>query len=242
MKKALVLLSGLLLTAPVFAQQTTTPKPMKNIEVIGTSEIEETPDELYFNINLREFFKDEKNQRDKVTIDGLEKQLIAAVAAVGLPKANLSISGVSGYRNYQWPKPKKPAVFLERKEYVLKVADARRLDDLLAKVDERGIESVYMGRTERSDKEEIKKRVKVQAVKAAREKAALLAEALGQQLGEPIEVQEVDEGYVQPRPMMQYRTMAMAKNADAAAMGGESDLEYQKMKFSSRIRVVFAMK
>jgi uncharacterized protein len=93
-----------------FSQSTTTMQTekdvVKRIEVTGTAELEVIPDELYFSISLREYFKDEKNQRDKVGMETLEKQLIEAVKAAGLPKENLSVSGTSGYR--EWNNKKKP--------------------------------------------------------------------------------------------------------------------------------------
>ena len=92
----------------IFAQTANTVEKdlIKKIEVTGTAELEVVPDELYFSISLKEYFKDEKNQKDKVTLDILEKQLIDAVKSAGLPKENLSVSGVTGYR--EWTGKKKP--------------------------------------------------------------------------------------------------------------------------------------
>ena len=91
-------LSCLVLTTFVNSVGAQTPMPnqppIKKIEVTGTAEEEVVPDELYFTIALKEYFKDEKAQKDKVTIDVLERQLIAAVAKAGLPKEDLRIGGI----------------------------------------------------------------------------------------------------------------------------------------------------
>lgn len=236
-------LSLLLLTSFVGLAHAQTPMPtqppIKKIEVTGTAEEEVVPDELYFTISLKEYFKDEKNQRDKVAIDVLERQLIAAVAKAGLPKEDLRIGGISGYRNV-WPKPKKPAQFLEGKQYVLKLTNLNKVDGVLADVDPRGIENVYLSRTEYSKREQLKRDVKIKALKAAQEKAQYLAAAVNEQIADVLEIREVEEGYYAPQPMMMKATrMAEAELADGPA---ESELEFQKIKVTYRMQAVFRLK
>lgn len=234
-------LSALLLaaSASIFAQTTAVEKdPIKKIEVTGTAELEIVPDELYFTISLKEYFKDEKNQKDKVALETLEKQLIEAVKSAGLPKENLSISGVTGYR--EWTAKKKPQHFLAGKQFQLKLSNANNINDLMAKVDDRGIEYVNMSRVEHSKKEEFRRQVKVNALKAAKEKAGYLLESIGEKLGEVLEIHEVEEGNVYPMyKQAQYNVRMMA--ADAAPEGGEA-LEYQKIKYSYRMNATFRIK
>lgn len=234
-------ISALLLaaSASIFAQTTPVEKdPIKKIEVTGTAELEVVPDELYFTISLKEYFKDEKNQKDKVSLETLEKQLIDAVKSAGLPKENLSISGVTGYR--EWTGKKKPQHFLAGKQFQLKLSNANNINDLMAKVDDRGIEYVNMSRVEHSKKEEFRRQVKVNALKAAKEKAGYLLESIGEKLGEVLEIHEIEEGSVYPMyKQAQYNVRMMA--ADAAPEGGEG-LEYQKIKYSYRMNATFRIK
>jgi uncharacterized protein len=234
-------LSALLLaaSASIFAQTTAVEKdPIKKIGVTGTAELEIVPDELYFTISLKEYFKDEKNQKDKVALETLEKQLIEAVKSAGLPKENLSISGVTGYR--EWTGKKKPQHFLAGKQFQLKLSNANNINDLMAKVDDRGVEYVNMSRVEHSKKEEFRRQVKVNALKAAKEKAGYLLESIGEKLGEVLEIHEVEEGNVYPMyKQAQYNVRMMA--ADAAPEGGEG-LDYQKIKYSYRMNATFRIK
>ncbi|AXE19506.1 SIMPL domain-containing protein [Runella rosea] len=235
-------LSALLLaaSAATFAQTTTAVEkdPIKKIEVTGTAELEVVPDELYFTISLKEYFKDEKNQKDKVVLETLEKQLIEAVKSAGLPKENLSISGVTGYR--EWTGKKKPQHFLAGKQFQLKLSNANNINELMSKVDDRGVEYVNMSRVEHSKKEEFRRQVKVNALKAAKEKAGYLLESIGEKLGEVLEIHEVEEGSVYPMyKQAQYNVRMMA--ADAAPEGGEA-LEYQKIKYSYRMNATFRIK
>jgi uncharacterized protein YggE len=243
MKK--VFLLGALLTSSVlvpafsqvkYEQQIQVP----NIEVAGFAEMEVEPDEIYFNISLREFFQDEKNQKDKVNISTLEKQLIKAVADAGLPKEALSISGVGGYQTYT-EKKKKPATFLESKQYELKVSSPEKLDGILSKVESRGVQYANVSRVDHSKKEEFKKQVKIDALKAAKAKAEYLVASLDQKLGKVLEIKELDENLYFPQPVYakaNVRTFA----AEAADTVQDSEVPFQKIKISYRMQAAFEIK
>ncbi len=245
MKKA-VLLSALLFGAslyPTFSQSVGTQKMelVRKIDVSGHAEKEVVPDEIYFNVSLREYFKDDKNQKDKVGISTLEKQLMNAVAEAGLPKEALSISGVGGYQNYV-DKKKKPSTFLEAKQYELKVTSPEKLDAILAKVDSRGVQYANVNRVDYSKREELKKQVKIDALKAAKEKAAYLVAAVDQKLGQILEIRELDENIQYPQPMYKManvRAMAVAESADAIP---DSEVQYQKIKIEYRMQASFEIK
>ncbi|SDL71068.1 SIMPL domain-containing protein [Siphonobacter aquaeclarae] len=234
MKKLLLIAATLFATSSTFAQNVEK-EPVRKIEVTGTSEVEVDPDEFYIGITLREFFKDEKNQKDKVSIDVLEKQLIESVKAAGIAKEDLTIGGVNGFQTYS-PK-KKPAQFLESKQYILKLSKLYNLDVILSKVDSRGVNNTYMNRVEYSKKEQIKKEVKIKALLDAKEKAKYLVEALGGKLGDVLIIQEIEEGYA--APVMYRSQMMMAKTEAAGADVAPSDLEYQKIKISYKMQVAF---
>jgi uncharacterized protein YggE len=244
--KKVILLSSLLMGAvlfPTFSQTATvsvTP-PVRKIEVAGFAEIEITPDELYFNISLREYFNDEKNQKDKVIITTLEKQLLKAIADAGLPKESLSISGVGGYQNYT-DKKKKPATFLESKQYELKVDRADKLDGILSKVESRGVQYANIARVDHSKKEEFKKQVKINALKAAKDKATYLLEAVDQKLGQVLEIREVEDNINYPQPMFAKANVRMYAAAESADSVQDSDVQYQKIKISYRMQAAFEIK
>jgi len=243
MKKA-ILLSSLMIGAilfPSFSQTPVMPQtpPVRKIEVAGFAEMEVVPDEIYFNVSLREYFNDEKNQKDKVIISTLEKQLIKAIADAGLPKEALSVSGVGGYQDYT-DKKKKPATFLEAKQYEVKVSSADKLDGILSKVESRGVQYANVNRVEHSKREEFKKQVKIDALKAAKEKATYLVAAVDQKLGQILEIRELDENIQYPQPMFAKANMrAMAASADVAP---DSDVQYQKIKISYRMQAAFEIK
>jgi uncharacterized protein YggE len=243
--KKIILLSSTLFISSLFSafSQVTSQSLIQvpNIEVAGFAELEVVPDEIYFNISLREYFEDEKNQKDKVIISTLEKQLIKAVADAGLPKEALSVSGLGGYQNYT-DKKKKPATFLESKQYELKVSGPEKLDGIMSKIDSRGVQYANVSRVDHSKKEEFKKQVKIAALKAAKEKAEYLVAALDQKLGKVLEIKELDENLYFPQPVFakaNIRAFAQAESADAVT---DSDVQYQKIKISYRMQAAFEIK
>ncbi|PLK46229.1 SIMPL domain-containing protein [Emticicia sp. TH156] len=229
------LISGLALTAN--AQDRTDKEPVKKIEVTGSSEMEITPDEIYFAISLKEYFKDEKNQKNKVTIDVLEKQLIASITKAGIPKENLTIGEVSGYRN--WTGKKKPLYFLEGKRYILKLTNLYKSDVILDGVDDRGIEYVSIDHVDHSKIKEYRKEIKIKALQAAKEKATYLLESINEKVGDVLTIQELDDQYYAPQPMM--ANVRMMK-ADEASPMEDSSIEYQKIKLSYKMKAAFRIK
>ena len=238
---------GIILVLFLFVQtsiaQTTESKMqkevVKNIEVTGVAELEVIPDELYFSISLKEYFKDEKKQTDKVGLEQLEKQLIEAVKSSGLAKENLTVSGVNGYK--EWNGGRKPQYFLAGKQYQLKLNNTNDINELLSKVDDRGVEYASMSRVEHSKKEEFKKQVKINALKAAKDKATYLLESIGEKMDGVIEIKEVEDNNYYPQMAQRNFKMTMAA-ADAPEGGQGTGLEFQKIKFSYRMLAIFKIK
>jgi uncharacterized protein YggE len=226
---------------PAFSQVKEPLLSVPNIEVAGFAEMEVVPDEIYFSVSLREFFEDEKNQKNKVNISTLEKQLLKAVSDAGLPKEALSVSGLGGYQNY-YDKKKKPATFLESKQYELKVSGPEKLDGILSKIEARGVQYANVARVDHSKKEEFKKQVKIDALKAAKAKAEYLVASLDQKLGKVLEIKELDENLYFPQPVFakaNVRAFAQAESADSVQ---DSDVQYQKIKISYRMQAAFEIK
>lgn len=244
MKKVVAFLTlyGSLFASTLYAQVASMNQPTpRRIEITGFAELEVTPDQLFFSISLREYFKDEKNQRDKVSISTLEQQLIKAVTDAKLPKDALTIQGIGGSQP-NWPFRKRPANFLESKQYELNVSRADMLDVILAQLDARGVQYAHMSRVDHSQKEELKKQVKIKALKDAKEKATYLLAAIDEQLGQALEIREIEDGFYYPQPIMARASMKMMATESADAAVAPSDLEFQKIKLSYRMQTVFSIK
>jgi uncharacterized protein YggE len=203
----------------------------RKIEVTGTAELEVTPDIIYISISLKEYMDGKK----KIGIESLERALQTAVLKSGIPKENFMVNDIASY-NFNWDR--KSPDYLASKQYRIKVSDLSKWNQLLAGVDARGLKYSAIESYDYSKLEAVKKELKTQALKAAREKAVYLAEAVGEKVGMALEINEQsNEGYSQPI----YRTQ-MAMKTDAA--GGEAmpDIDFKKIKLTAQMRAVFELK
>lgn len=197
------------------------------IEVNGTAEQEVTPDIINVSISLKEYM-DGKN---KVSISQLENQLEKAVSEAGIPKEDFTINNLSSY-NYVIQKKKTPD-FLASKQYLIRFHDLNRFNQIMSKIDPKGIQSTNIDSYDYSKIDNLKNDLKLKALVSAKEKAAFLLNGIGEKLGSVINIVEnEDSNYPAPRPVMY---MAKSANADVA----ESDIDVKKIKLSFQIHAVF---
>ena len=230
MKKLLAIAFAALFSLSASAQQVDL---RKKISVSGTSEMEVTPDIIYLSISLKEYLKD-NNSKKKVDITTLENQLFAAVQKAGLDKDNLTINDLSSY-NYATEKKKNPD-FLASKQYRLKVADLNKFNAILEDIDAKGIASTNIESYDYSKIESLKKDLKIKALLAAKEKAVYMVEALGDKLGNVIDIQDGGDNIIQPV----YRNYMM-KSAVADAESAP-EIDFKKIKLNFTVNAVFEIK
>ena len=235
MKKNIILLAILsFLAFNSFSQNMDT---RKKIEVQGSAEAEVTPDIIYIGMSLREYFRD-GNNRKKVEIEELEKQLQTAVLKAGISQEDFTINNISGYNNW-WEKKKSPD-FLAAKQYRIKVSDLTKFNEIMSAVDPKGIQYSTIESYDYSKKETLKKELKIKALISAKEKATYMLNAIGESLGGAIDIQEINNEYY-PQPIN--RTFMMANEAsvsDAAAT--MPDIDFKKIKLNYQMRAVFEIK
>ncbi len=208
----------------------------RKITVTGTAETEVTPDIIYISISLKEYLKD-GNSKKKVDITTLETQLFNAVQKAGIAKENLTINNLSSW-SYQTEKRKNPD-FLASKQYRLKVADLNKFNLILEGVDAKGITNTYVESYDYSKIESLKKELKVKALLAAKEKAAYMVEALGDKLGNVLDIQDVGDNGGMMVP--QYRNYAMKAEMSMDA-GAAPEIDFKKIKLSFTVNTVFEIK
>ncbi len=233
----LLTILGLLLTGTtLYAQQPTTNLPSgreKMIEVSGSAEIELAPDEIYLSVGLREYMKD----RNKVRMDEIDAHFWDVVNALKIDKKDISIEGASGYYDWDYWRHRQ-GEFLASKTYIIKLSDMTKYNQLMQKLDDKGINHVYMQRTDHSKMEEYRQKVKIQALKAAKEKARLMLESIGEQLGEVLYIKETANDYHYPMYKNMMANMAMDGNAEAAAPSAD----VQKIKLRFEVMATFRIK
>ena len=236
MKNLLALAFVALFSLSAMAQQVDL---RKKITVSGTAETEVTPDIIYISISLKEYLKD-GNSKKKVEINELETQLYNAIKDAGISRDNLMISDISGYNTVA--EKKKNPDFLASKQYRLKVTDLNKWNSIVASVDPKGVAYTNIDSYDYSKIEILKKELKIKALLAAKAKATYLVEALGNQLGSVIDIQEQNNESF-PQPM--YRSNVVMRglatmSADQAAPS--NDIDFKKIKLSYVMNTVFEIK
>ncbi|UKT64042.1 SIMPL domain-containing protein [Pedobacter mucosus] len=204
----------------------------KKISVSGSSETEVTPDIIYISISLKEYLKD-NNSKKKVEITDLENQLFAAVQKAGISKENLTISNLSSWNNTT--EKKKTADFLASKQYRLKVSDLNKFNEIIGAVDVKGIANTNIESYDYSKMESLKKELKIKAILAAKAKATYMVEALGNKLGNVIDIQDGGDNAM-PQAMYSNVRMKVSMAADGAEA---AEIDFKKIKLNFTVNTVF---
>ncbi|MBB1286241.1 SIMPL domain-containing protein [Flavisolibacter sp. BT320] len=239
MKRVLFLLAGVMITAMSFAQERN-PYP-RTITVNGSAEMEIVPDEIYVQVYLKEY---EKKGSGKVSIDKIRQDFLTAVRSLGLPDTAVSVSGYDANNfNPWWRKKNKKEELYASITYQVKLRSAAQVDQLVDKLDDNATQNFYISRTAHSKLEEFRKNLKIQAVKAAKEKAQYLAGAVDENIGVAITINEPGE-YYQPYygNVASNRMMKAEMAQDASGAADQPQADFKKMKLRYDVSVVFELK
>jgi predicted secreted protein len=199
------------------------------------------PDEIYVQVDLKEY---EKKGQGKINIENIKRNFLDNVKAIGIPDSLVSIAAYDGFGGNPWLRKKnKKNELLASISYQIKIKTSKQLDDLVDKLDDEATTNFYIQRTSHSKLTELRKQLKIQAIKAAKEKAQYLTEAINEKAGEAVTINEPTE-YYQPyyntmRSNVMMKEQAMA--GDMAAANG-NPVDFRKMKLRYDVTVVFAVK
>lgn len=163
----------------------------KTISVSGSAEMEIIPDEIYVNIDLREY---QKKGEDKKDLETIKTNFLESCRAVGIADSVISIVSYSGFNNYYFMKKKKrsPDLFATI-TYQVKFKSSDLMDRLVEKLDDDATQNFLIVATSHSRMTEYRKQLKIKAVQAAKDKGIYLTEAIGEKLGEAIKINEPGE-------------------------------------------------
>jgi uncharacterized protein len=230
------LLFGLALLISIFASAQNGDKnfiDQNYIEVIGKSEMEISPDLIYLKILINE--KDSKN---KISAAELEKQMADKLKEIGIDVSkDLSVKDISSnFKNYLLTKND----ILLSKEFELLVRDAKTAGKVFIELEKIDISNISIDRLENSKIIEFRKEVKINAIKAAKEKAQFLSMAIGQDVGRAIFVQELEN-----RNQSNFNSNSIMVRGNASSYKYESkdlDIDFEKIKLEYSILCRFELK
>jgi uncharacterized protein len=226
-----------LLTTHAFSQDVT---KQKSINVSGSAEMEVVPDEIYVLVELREY---DKKGGGKIDIDAIKNDFLKAAISVGIPQTDISVQSYQGWDGNYWiyRKNKKKNPDLKASiTYQVKLATTKKMDELVQKLDDEATQNFYISRVSHSKVEEFKRQLKIQAVKAAKEKAIYLADAIGEKAGEALTINEPNEITMYPQPV--YANRMMKVEAMDAGQSAAPEVDFKKIKLKFEVNAVFALK
>ena len=205
------------------------------IEVTGSSEIEVVPDEIHFLIQIKEYWEEETGKskkeedfRTKVPLTVIEKDLRKSLRKIGISDEAIRTQEVGDY----WRQRGKE--FLIGKQLDIRLTDFEQINSIIRSVNTWGIESMRIGELKHKDLPMYRKQGKIEALKAAREKASYLVAAMGQQLGEVIRIIEPADNNIS-----RYLPFQAQSNV---SMGTAATEQYRVIKLRYEMTARFAIK
>lgn len=166
--------------------QTTAPDNRRLIEVTGSAETLITPNEFTFKITLFERVDGKK----KLTIEDQEEALKRELAAIGVDvQKDLTVFDLSSV----YVRQRRLKDTLASKDYRLKVRDLEKVGKLQDVADRLNIARLDLIESTHTELPRFRKETKMEAIRAAKMKAEYLLGAIGEKVGKPVFVREVDD-------------------------------------------------
>lgn len=222
------------------AQAPEKPEP-RVIQVSGSAEQMVTPDEFIFKITLAERIE----KKEKVTIEAQEAALRDELQKIGINSAkDLSIYDISA----AYFRHKKVKDVLATKNYRLVVRDLTKIIPLQDLADRLNVSKLDLVDTKNSRMTEIRREVKIEAIKAAKAKAEYLLSAIGEKLGKAISVSEGSERtenswIIDGQEVSNFRSGALNSNSNlpstARSTSDEPSIGFAATKVRFEITVKF---
>lgn len=163
----------------------TKPEP-RVIEVSGSAERLVTPDTFTVKITVIE----RMDKKEKLTIGAQEASLRTELEKIGIDASkDLSVFDISAAYNPR----KKVRDTMGSKDYRLKVRDINKIAPLITAIDNLNLGRLDLIDTEHSEITRLRRETKMDAIKAAKEKADYLLAAISEPSGKPVWMKEVEE-------------------------------------------------
>lgn len=177
----LLLLSFLVSFNLLFAQTNNENTPY--IEVVGTASQEVSPDMIFVEVSLVE----KTVGKRRLSISKQESNFWEIVNRLEIDPSKVVLSGAIAEVLMKRYRDKGTSY---KKTFEVELKTAEKVSKFFEQLSANGIREVGISRTDHSDMINIRKNVRVAAIKAAKEKANYLCEAIGQKLGKPKIIRE----------------------------------------------------
>lgn len=229
MRYRLILIALLLAPVSLLAQENFK-EPF--IEVTGTAYREIEPNEIFVTIRIKEF----EENRQKTSLETLEKEFFNAVRAAGIDRNRVELAD-AGSDLGKFRRKDKEA--FREKTFQIKLTSARELERFIETLSDVKVDSVNITRLHHTDYEKLKLELKIEALKAARAKAEALVQSIGAEVGKPLMIRDFD--FAQPYMEMNANVRMYKATADMA-QAAEDPIAFRKIKMQAQITAQFEIR
>lgn len=238
MKKIPTAVFALFLVFGALAQQPD-PHP-RTIQVSGSAETEIIPDEIYVTVTLKEY---EKRGVGKIDLEKIKSDFLGYCKSIGLPDSNVSIASYEGFNSAPWWRKRRNKDELYASiSYQMKFTNSKKMDELVAKLDEDATQNFVISRVWHSKMAEYRKQLKIEATRAARNKAGYMAEAIGEKIGEAVSIIEPEEEEAAPRYYALSQSNVSFNNRRVEFQEADDAVNFKNIKLRYEVKAVFALR
>ncbi|AYZ36793.1 SIMPL domain-containing protein [Chryseobacterium indologenes] len=193
------------------------------IEVTGVAEMEVEPDEIIFSIGIK---ADNKND-----LADNEKKLFEILKSAGVKNEDIKFKSM--YQNIY----SKTAKF--SKNYQFKIGTKSNISKIFEDLNQKWVSSLNIAEVKSTKIADFRKAVKINALKAAKEKADYLLESMGKKTGSALEIVEIEDytsDIIMPSAYKGRMANVQMEMADAPLDYSFDNIENIKLKYSIKTR------
>lgn len=229
MKKMMLVLAALMVVAASASAQQTEAFP-SYIEVTGVAEKEVAPNEIYLSITINE-----RDSKGKISVDEQQREMLAALKKLGV-KPDSQLKMVDLTSSYF-----KRGNALAKAQYELKLGSAVEVAKVWRALDGLGISQVTVTKVSHTDLEKFKAETRTEAIRAARDNARALAEAIDQKAGKCFWIADYSSPVRTVYAAANLKSRAMVEEASFDAVVEKEGLEFQTINLQHRVQAKFVL-
>ncbi len=231
MRRIILSMSVLLVSMMSYAQQEVSVLNRPYVSVQGEAYEEVTPDEIYVRFTLKERYDGKK----KIELPAVDKELLKNMKSEGFDLKELRVADAN--LDYATIKRKSEDV-LASKTYDIKLSSLAELNKLWRLLDDAQVQNATMYKVDISNREEVERGIRVKAVKNAQQKADDMLDALGEQVGK---VLLLEEQFVYGRTFQAKAMLSSPSLDESASSSLADDLDFKKIRVECKVQARFGI-
>ncbi len=182
MKPFSLIIISLLLSTMMYSQQE---NQHRYIDVTGSADIVIQADEIELEITLKEYH----SKITKVFMPSIESKFFKILETHNICKEDVTFSNADFYWYYWWSHYRKNGY--HEKNYSIRLDAGTNILDFVKALDYKGVHALNIINTSNKDMQNLRRDLKISAVKAAKEKANYLLASIDEKVGRVISIVEV---------------------------------------------------